>query len=133
VLAEGFVTVCDSPRVDLFVAVAPGPPDRTLLVIHGGPDWDHTYLREPLEQLAGRHRILWPDLRGCGRSSTDLADDEYDPDAVVTDLLALLDHFAPTDAVDVLGFSYGGCVAQRLAIAAPVPRPFALPGQLPLC
>jgi pimeloyl-ACP methyl ester carboxylesterase len=69
VLAEGFVTVCDSPRVDLFVAVAPGPADRTLLVVR--------------------------------------------------DLLALLDHFAPTDAVDVLGFSYGGCVAQRLAIAAP--------------
>lgn len=118
-LAERFVAVCARPRVDLFVAEAPGPADRTLLVIHGGPDWDHTYLLEPLQQLAGRHRILWPDLRGCGRSTTGLADDDYDPDAVVGDLLALLDECAPAGTVDVLGFSYGGCVAQRLAIAAP--------------
>lgn len=44
--------------VDLFVAWADGPADRTLLVIHGGPDWDHSYLREPLDALAGTHRLL---------------------------------------------------------------------------
>jgi pimeloyl-ACP methyl ester carboxylesterase len=119
VLLETVVTVCRDPRVDLFVAEAPGPPDRTLLVIHGGPDWDHTYLREPLQQLAGRHRVLWTDLRGCGRSTTGLADQDYNPDAAVSDLLALLDHYAPAETIDVLGFSYGGCIAQRLAIAAP--------------
>lgn len=118
-MLENVVTVCHDPRVDLFVAEAPGPSGRTLLVIHGGPDWDHTYLREPLQQLAGRHRVLWTDLRGCGRSTTGLADDDYNPDAVVSDLLALLDQYAPAETVDVLGFSYGGCIAQRLAIAAP--------------
>ncbi|MEU4548225.1 alpha/beta fold hydrolase [Nonomuraea dietziae] len=45
-----------------------GPRDRTLLIVHGGPDWDHSYLVEPLDRLAGERRLLFPDLRGCGRS-----------------------------------------------------------------
>ncbi|WP_433244888.1 alpha/beta fold hydrolase [Streptosporangium sp. CA-135522] len=106
------------PVVELFVAQSQGPADRTLLVIHGGPDWDHTYLREPLAELAGRHRVVLPDLRGCGRSTRGLADDQYTPAAATDDLVALLDALGASQA-DVLGFSYGGLIAQRLVLAAP--------------
>jgi pimeloyl-ACP methyl ester carboxylesterase len=51
--------------IELYVEELAGPADRTLLVIHGGPDWDHTYLLEPLCRLAGEHRLLFPDLRRC--------------------------------------------------------------------
>ncbi len=78
--------------VTLFTSVSPEPADRTLLVVHGGPDWDHTYLREPLSRLAGDCPLVLPDLRGCGRSTTGLDDRQYTPDLVVGDLLALLDH-----------------------------------------
>jgi len=104
--------------VTLFAAVSPGPADRTLLVIHGGPDWDHTYLREPLSGLGREYRLVLPDLRGCGRSTTGLADAEYTPDAAVGDLLALLDRLDISRAA-VLGFSFGGFIAQRLLVAAP--------------
>ncbi len=104
--------------VTLFTSVSPGPADRTLLVVHGGPDWDHTYLREPLSRLAGDYRPVLPDLRGCGRSTTGLDDRQYTPDLVVGDLLALLDHLGVARAA-VLGFSYGGLIAQRLLVAAP--------------
>ncbi|MDT0266993.1 alpha/beta hydrolase [Streptomyces sp. DSM 44915] len=102
----------------LHVGRIDGPAERTLLVIHGGPDWDHGYLLDPLRRLAGRRRVLLPDLRGCGRSPGGLAPERYTPDAAVGDLLALL---AALDVarVDVLGFSYGGLLAQRLALAAP--------------
>lgn len=60
--------------VTLFTSVSPGPAWQTLLVIHGGPDWDHTYLREPLDRLGGGYRVVLPDLRGCGRSTAGLAD-----------------------------------------------------------
>jgi alpha/beta hydrolase fold len=96
-LTENRITVSADPAVDLFVTQAPGPADHALLVIHGGPDWDHSYLREPLDQLAGTHRVIWPDLRGCGRSTTGLADGAYTGDAVVSDLIALL------DALDLAG------------------------------
>jgi pimeloyl-ACP methyl ester carboxylesterase len=117
-LIENKIAVCNNPPVELFVAQAEGPADRALLVIHGGPDWDHSYLREPLDQLAGTHRVIWPDLRGCGRSTTGLPDHEYNPDAAVRDLTALLDALDLAH-VDVLGFSTGGLFAQRLALTAP--------------
>ncbi|MER5641101.1 alpha/beta hydrolase [Kitasatospora sp. NPDC002227] len=111
------MAVSAEPAVELFVAHTDGPADRTLLVIHGGPDWDHSYLREPLIHLTGR-RLILPDLRGCGRSTQGLRDDQYTPDAAVGDLTALLDAFEVRQA-DILGFSYGGALAQHLALTAP--------------
>ena len=70
---ETAVTVPADPHVELFVAQSPGPKDSVLLVIHGGPDWDHTYLREPLAQLGGSHRLITSDIRGCGRSTAGLS------------------------------------------------------------
>ena len=115
-LIESLVPV--SPEIELFVAQSNGPADRTLLVIHGGPCWDHSYLREPLVDLAGRHRLVFSDLRGCGRSTQGLPDDQYTPDAVVDDLTRLLD-VLEVEQADVLGFSYGGLIAQRLALSGP--------------
>ena len=119
--SQRIVAVSTEPAVELFVAQTPGPAERTLLVIHGGPDWDHTYLREPLAQLAGHRRVILTDLRGCGRSTRGLADDQYTPAAATGDLTVLLDALDTDDTgpVDVLGFSYGGLIAQRLALAAP--------------
>ncbi|MFI6819209.1 alpha/beta fold hydrolase [Nonomuraea sp. NPDC050328] len=96
----------------LYVREFDGPADRTVLVVHGGPDWDHSYLVEPLKTLAGEHRLLFPDLRGCGRSPVA---DPLTPDAIVGDLVELIG----ASRVDVLGFSYGGLIAQRLAVQAP--------------
>jgi pimeloyl-ACP methyl ester carboxylesterase len=117
-LIEKKVAVCADPPVELLVTQTTGPADRALLVIHGGPDWDHSYLREPLDQLAATHRVIWPDLRGCGRSSIGLPDHEYNADAVAADLIALLDAL-DLPHVDLLGFSTGGMFAQRLTLAAP--------------
>ncbi|MFC7104958.1 alpha/beta fold hydrolase [Nonomuraea rubra] len=87
-------------------------------MIHGGPDWDHSYLLDPLIRLADRHDLIFPDLRGCGRSTRGLPDDQYTPAAATGDLVALLDALGVA-TTDVLGFSYGGLIAQRLALAAP--------------
>ena len=87
-------------------------------MIHGGPDWDHSYLRDPLEQFVGTQRVLLPDLRGCGRSTRGLTMYDYTWDAAVNDLLGLLDVLG-IDTAHVLGFSTGGAIAQRLTLAAP--------------
>jgi len=117
-LVEEHVSVCEDPQVDLFTERSTGPAERALLVIHGGPDWDHTYLLEPLADLAESRLLVFADLRGCGRSTVGLPDEAYNPDAATTDLLALLDTLR-IERADVLGFSYGGLLAQRLALAAP--------------
>jgi pimeloyl-ACP methyl ester carboxylesterase len=110
--------VSADPAVRLFVAQAGGRTGRVVLVIHGGPDWDHSYLRDPVDRLAGRCRLILPDLRGCGRSTRGLGDDQYTPDTAAGDLAVLLDVLGVARA-DVLGFSYGGLLAQRLALTAP--------------
>jgi pimeloyl-ACP methyl ester carboxylesterase len=112
------VNVSDDPLVELFVAQSDGSSEHALLVVHGGPDWDHTYLRDPLVRLGGRCRLIMPDIRGCGRSTAGLPATCYTPDAVVSDLLSLLDALG-LDTVSVLGFSYGGLLAQRLVARAP--------------
>ncbi|WP_434440457.1 alpha/beta fold hydrolase [Lentzea sp. E54] len=98
---------------EIFVAWQESPEDRALLAIHGGPDWDHSYLRDPLSGLDCR--LLLPDLRGCGRSGRVT---EYHPDGVVEDLVRVLGAF-DVERADVLGHSYGGMVAQRFAITHP--------------
>jgi pimeloyl-ACP methyl ester carboxylesterase len=117
---EGFEDerVALSREVELFVARAGTGASRSLLVIHGGPGWDHTYLRVPVDRLGGSFHLLLPDLRGCGRSTVGLADDSYTPDLAVADLIALLDVLG-VDRCSVLGFSYGGLLAQRLAVEIP--------------
>ena len=118
-LVERTVRVSDDPVVELFVAERDqNAGDRPLLILHGGPDWDHSYLREPLLQLGAGWRPVFVDLRGCGRSTKGLAHIDYTPVAATADLVALLD-VLELDQVDVLGFSYGGLLAQRLAVTAP--------------
>ena len=115
---ERLVRVSDGPVVDLFVTETgdgTGPP---LLVIHGGPDWDQTYLHEPLIHLQDRRRVVFVDLRGCGRSTRGLPPDAYSPEAATRDLVALIMELLAQPA-DVLGFSYGGLIAQRLMLSAP--------------
>jgi pimeloyl-ACP methyl ester carboxylesterase len=117
-LAPRTVRVSVDPLVDLFVAHSPGPEEHALLVIHGGPDWDHTYLIDPLACLAESYQLVMPDIRGCGRSTTGLPAASYTPEAAAGDLLALLDALG-LDTVSMLGFSYGGLLAQRLVARAP--------------
>jgi pimeloyl-ACP methyl ester carboxylesterase len=92
--------------VELFVGQTVGDPDSSLLVIHGDPDWDQSYLREPLVRLGGYRRVVFVDLRGCGRSTRGLPVGSYTPAYAVQDLVALIEAFGG-QPVDVLGFSYG--------------------------
>jgi pimeloyl-ACP methyl ester carboxylesterase len=112
---ERMLTVDPDGAVELFLAETGDPKAEPLLVVHGGPDWDHTYLRDPLVHLQ-RRRLVFVDLRGCGRSTRGLPAAAYTPEAATTDLVQVLHDLGPSD---VLGFSYGGILAQRLTLLAP--------------
>jgi pimeloyl-ACP methyl ester carboxylesterase len=117
-LLERYVRVNDDPAVELFVGQTAGEPARTVLVIHGGPDWDQSYLHEPLVHLAGDRRVVFADLRGCGRSTRGLPSGCCTPEYAVQDLIMLIETLGP-HPVDLLGFSYGGMLGQRLLVTAP--------------
>src|SRR6266511_3248237 len=89
----------------------------TCLVMHGGLGIDHQLSRPVTERLAGRLRLVFYDHRGNGRSGRppletltieQLADDA---DALARRLGA--------GPVLVFGWSYGGFVAQELAVRHP--------------
>lgn len=106
--------------VDLFVReIAPdGSRSLPLVVVHGGPDWDHAYLLPGLELIAGHRHLILFDLRGCGQSSRGLGYEGYQPEIVVEDIARLIEALGH-DRVDLLGFSTGGQVAQLFVESHP--------------
>ncbi|GIG68674.1 alpha/beta fold hydrolase [Phytomonospora endophytica] len=96
----------------------PVPGRPPLVVLHGGPSWDHSYLLPGLVPLARSGEVIAFDMRGCGRSTRDLPAERYQPDLVVEDTLRLIDALGH-DTVDLLGFSTGGQVAQLFVEAHP--------------
>lgn len=93
-----------------------GSGDRHLLLVHGltGGRADFADWLEPLAAL-GWH-VVAPDLRGHGDTGGQRDVEEYTPEHVVADLLALTDALG-WDTFVLLGHSLGGVFAQHLALA----------------
>jgi pimeloyl-ACP methyl ester carboxylesterase len=103
--------------VELYVRRAGDPGRPPLVVVHGGPTWDHSYL-SLTDRLADVAHVVHLDLRGCGRSARTaplgpLTDDQLQPDLLADDVAALIRSLG--GRADVLGFSFGGRIAMRLA------------------
>jgi pimeloyl-ACP methyl ester carboxylesterase len=104
--------------VELFVRRFGDSALPVLVVIHGGPTWDHGYLLPAVADLADVAHVVVFDLRGCGRSSRTppvgvLPFAALQPDFLADDVAALVRHVG-VERADVLGFSYGGMVAMRV-------------------
>src|SRR4051794_3231150 len=93
----------DAGGLRMHVALA-GPADAPpLLMVHGWPQ--HWYCwRDVIPALAGRYRIIAPDLRGHGW--TDAPHDGYAKPQLAADLVALLDALG-VDKVTWLGHDWG--------------------------
>lgn len=89
-----------------------GPP---LVLVHGLMITGEMF--EPVvDDLARRHRVIVPDLRGHGRSRG--LPPPYTVPVLAGDLADLLDHLGVWSAA-VLGYSQGGAVAQQFALDYP--------------
>jgi pimeloyl-ACP methyl ester carboxylesterase len=104
--------------VELYLRRFGDPVLPVLVVIHGGPTWDHGYLLPAVAELADLAHVVLFDLRGCGRSSRTapvgtLPSAALQPDYLADDVAALVRHVG-AERADVLGFSYGGMIAMRV-------------------
>lgn len=109
-----------APGVRLFVDVQ-GPqfvPDGprlrerpTLLLLHGGPGYDHSGFKPAFDRLADLVQIVYVDHRGHGRSDRRPAE-EWTLDTFADDVVRLCDALGIERPI-VLGQSFGGFVAQR--------------------
>jgi proline iminopeptidase len=108
---QGFVPL---PAGPLFVRdIGQGPP---IVVLHGGPDFDHTYLLPDLDRLADRYRLVYYDQRGRGRSPGQV--ESVSLDSELADLDGLRSHFG-FEQIALLGHSWGGLLAAAYALRHP--------------
>jgi proline iminopeptidase len=91
--------------------IGTGPP---VIVLHGGPDFDHTYLLPELDQLADICRLVYYDQRGRGRSADGVVPGDVDIESEVADLDAIRAHIG-AESVALLGHSWGGVLAMEYA------------------
>jgi len=108
------------PGVRLFVDIE-GPglvPDGaqmrekpTLVLLHGGPGYDHSSFKPIFSQLTDVAQVVYVDHRGHGRSSRRPAA-EWTLDTFADDVVRLCDALGIVKPI-VLGQSFGGFVAQR--------------------
>ena len=91
-----------------------GPP---LLVIHGGLGLDHSYFQPWFDPLQSGFQVIYPDMRGNGRSAA-----AFDPDFTIEKMADDLEALRISLGLKqwaVLGHSYGGFIAQAYALKYP--------------
>ena len=96
-----------------------GAPDGTppAVLLHGGSgSWTH-WVKNIVPLLDAGRWVLAADLPGFGDS--DVASEGSDPDALAGPLAAGLRELKVEQPVDLVGFSLGGLVAARMAVAHP--------------
>lgn len=89
----------------------------TLVLLHGGPGSDHSVFRPFAAALAGVAQVVYLDQRGCGRSDRS-EPSRWNLATWADDVRAVCDALAIERPV-VLGFSFGGIVAQAYATRHP--------------
>jgi len=85
----------------------------TLLLLHGGPGFDHRYLRPWLDPVSAVAQLVYIDERGCGRSARH-AHEYYQLGIMADDIVELCRALA-IERPFVLGQSFGGFVALSIA------------------
>ena len=126
--ADGFTT---STPVPLYWAEYGDPDAPPVLVLHGGPGASHDYMLPQMLALAERHRVVFYDQRGGGRSRHD---DDREPIgwrnqvADVARVVAVL-RLSP---LRLVWLSWGGLLALLYAIEANAGHESPLPGRIAL-
>jgi len=87
-----------------------------MIVLHGGPGSDHTYLRA-FDRLGEFVRLIYFDLRGNGRSAS-VPEDAFTFELLCQDIDRIADHLG-CDRFGLIGQSFGGYLALEYALRKP--------------
>ncbi len=98
-----------------FREIGSGSP---LVILHGGPDFNHNYLLPDLDRLSSAFRLIYYDQRGRGKSSRGVAPEDVTIESEVDDLDRLRQYLG-LDAIAVLGHSWGCLLAMEYATRRP--------------
>jgi proline iminopeptidase len=91
---------------------------KAIVVLHGGPDFDHRYLLPDMDRLAGSFRLIYYDQRGRGKSVDNVQPEQVSISSEIEDLEGLRVFFH-LESVALLGHSWGGLLALEYATRYP--------------
>lgn len=89
-----------------------------VIVIHGGPGLDHSYMLPQMRDLAKSYKLIFYDQRACGRSSIKVSPASISIRGFIADLDGLRQALE-LDKVHILAHSWGGLLAMNYAISYP--------------
>lgn len=90
-----------------------------MIVLHGGPGLDQTYLLPQMLELSKKYRVIFYDQRGCGKSDQTPMDLKHiNLDQYVRDLETLQKHLKLKKVI-LMGHSWGGYLAVSYALKRP--------------
>lgn len=127
--ASGFTASTSVPLY--WVAYGPEGGDRAL-VLHGGPGASHDYLLPQMLTLAERRELVLYDQRGGGRSRHDEDREPVTWQGQVADLAAVIEELRIEAPITLIGYSWGGLLAELYAIEAAKGRVGPAPARLVL-
>jgi proline iminopeptidase len=89
-----------------------------VIVLHGGPDFDHSYFLPELDRLSDAYRLIYYDQRGRGKSADGVRPEDVTIDSEMADLEKVLGSYQLRSAA-ILGHSWGAVLAMEYAIRHP--------------
>jgi proline iminopeptidase len=95
--------------------VGAGP---AMIVLHGGPDFDTSYLLPDLDRLADRYHLIYYDQRGRGKSTAGVKPEDVTLASDLDDLDQVRRHFR-LERTTLLGHSWGTVLALEYALKYP--------------
>ena len=91
---------------------------QPVIVLHGGPDFDHSYLLPDLDKLKDAFRLIYYDQRGRGKSAENVRPEDVTLRSDLDDLERVRQHFR-LNSVILLGHSWGTVLALEYALRYP--------------
>jgi proline iminopeptidase len=107
---EGFVVIGGDSI--FYRSIGNGDP---IIIVHGGPGLNHTYLLPQMAELANRHQLIFYDQRASGYSTMTADSSTISVNSFVDDIEAIRKHFN-IEKLNLLGHSWGGLLAMKYAI-----------------
>ncbi len=86
-----------------------------IVVLHGGPGFDHRQFLPYIWELASRHKVILYDQRGTGLSSGPIDAESISLDTFIADLEGIREAFG-IEKMNLFGHSWGGTLAMHYAL-----------------
>ncbi|MCP4895574.1 MAG: alpha/beta hydrolase [bacterium] len=110
---EGFLDVNGTSL--FYKTMGRGDP---IVVLHGGPGFDHRQFLPYIWELAAQHKVILFDQRGTGLSSGTIDAESISIDSFIADIEGVREAFG-IEEINLLGHSWGGVLAMHYGIRHP--------------